>query len=553
MGTYNNPILPGSNPDPTVVRVGEDYFLATSTFEYFPGVPIYHSKDLVKWRLIGHALNRRSQLDIRTPEPGGGIWAPTLRYHRGVFYLTTCSFDRYRPQTDERVWPRGFYVSTTNIWDEQTWSDPVHFDQIGFDQDLFWDQDDEGRERCWLSTTYRKRERTPGATVKDFAIHISQIHLETGRSITTPKVIRASKSGVAEGSHLYKRGRYYYLFTAEGGTESGHCEWVHRSDKSPIGPWESCPWNPLWKHTTQDEIQNTGHADLVEDLNGSWWAVFLGVRPVKRDGSWQESVFGRETFLVPVTWEADWPIFNNGAKAALTNTGPGLYQHVIDASWRDEFQEAKLQLGWYRKSKRASQLLQSAVLQEIPLLTGMTDVPFAQDYTLVERPGYLRLYGAAYTLASPACPTILLRKQQHRTTTWRTQLDFKPESAFVEAGTALYWNYYTFSSIGVRLANDGSGVRLVRFTPAADSLDSETQPPVVEQVLEDTCAEVQLAVECSETHYRFGFRSITTAVMTRAPPVGAPFTGMMLGLYAIGENEPVRTPADFKVAEFAAA
>lgn len=136
LGSYTNPILTGFNPDPTIVRVGEDYFLATSTFEYFPGVPIYHSRDLIKWELIGHALNRRSQLDIRTPEPGGGIWAPTLRYHKGTFYLATCSFDRYRPQPDERVWPMGFYVKTDDIWNEKSWSEPVYFDQIGFDQDV---------------------------------------------------------------------------------------------------------------------------------------------------------------------------------------------------------------------------------------------------------------------------------------------------------------------------------------------------------------------------------------------------------------------------------
>lgn len=136
MGIYNNPIIPGFNPDPSIVRVGPDYFLVTSTFEYFPGVPIYHSKDLIYWKLIGHALTRRSQLDIRTPETGGGIWAPTIRWHDGVFYVTTACFDRYRPQADDRVWPRGFYVKTANVWDETSWSEPVYFDQVGFDQDV---------------------------------------------------------------------------------------------------------------------------------------------------------------------------------------------------------------------------------------------------------------------------------------------------------------------------------------------------------------------------------------------------------------------------------
>lgn len=134
--SFTNPIIPGFNPDPSIVRVDEDYFLITSSFEYFPGIPIYHSRDLIQWKLIGHALTRASQLQIHTPEPGGGVWAPTLRYYKGTFYVAAASFARYRPQEDDRVWPQGFYVQTTNIWDETSWSDSIYFDQVGFDQDV---------------------------------------------------------------------------------------------------------------------------------------------------------------------------------------------------------------------------------------------------------------------------------------------------------------------------------------------------------------------------------------------------------------------------------
>lgn len=136
MNTYHNPIIPGFNPDPSIIRHGTDFFLVTSSFEYFPGIPIYHSTDLIKWTLIGHVLTRKSQLDIRTPEPGGGVWAATIREHDGCFYVMTACFDRYRPQDDDRVWPRGFYVKTKDIWDEKSWSEPVYFDQVGFDQDV---------------------------------------------------------------------------------------------------------------------------------------------------------------------------------------------------------------------------------------------------------------------------------------------------------------------------------------------------------------------------------------------------------------------------------
>lgn len=140
MPSYLNPILPGSHPDPSIVRHGSSYFLCTSSFEYTPGLPIYHSKDLIKWELVSHALTRRSQLDIRTPEIGGGVWAPTLRIHDGWFYVAAASFDRYRPQADERTWPRGFYVKcrVEDIWDREGkgWSECVWFDEVGFDQDV---------------------------------------------------------------------------------------------------------------------------------------------------------------------------------------------------------------------------------------------------------------------------------------------------------------------------------------------------------------------------------------------------------------------------------
>lgn len=134
--SFTNPIIPGFNPDPSIVHVDNDFFLVTSTFEYFPGVPIYHSRDLIKWTLIGHALTRTSQLQIPTPDPGGGVWATTIRYHQGVFHIVAASFQRYRPQEDDRVWPQGFYDKTTDIRDDSTWSDPVYFDQVGFDQDV---------------------------------------------------------------------------------------------------------------------------------------------------------------------------------------------------------------------------------------------------------------------------------------------------------------------------------------------------------------------------------------------------------------------------------
>lgn len=263
-----------------------------------------------------------------------------------MFYVITSAFDRYRPQTDDRVWPRGFYVKTTDIWDEGSWSDPVYLDMIGFDHDLFWDDDG----TVYVSSTYKiVRDRQAGK--KDFAIHVARLEMETGRLISVPKLVRRSESGIAEGSHLFKRNGWYYLFTAEGGTEGGHCEYVSRCREGPFGPWELAPSNPLWRNTTEDEVQNTGHCDLVEDTKGQWWAVCLGVRPRKSGQDWRTSVFGRESMLLPVRWENDWPIFNERKPVTLKMEGEGLYGIQDEQGWKDNFQSKKLSLGWYRKSK----------------------------------------------------------------------------------------------------------------------------------------------------------------------------------------------------------
>jgi beta-xylosidase len=531
MGNFNNPVLPGFNPDPSVIRVSEDYFCVTSTFEYFPGSPIYHSKDLIKWTLIGHALNRKSQLDIKTPEPGGGVWATTIRYHDGQFYIITSAFDRYRPQVDDRVWPRGFYVKTNDIWNDSTWSDPVYFDQVGFDHDLFWDDDG----LVYLSSTYRKIDRSPDSKLKDFAIHISTVDLETGMLTSTPKMIRESPSGVAEGSHLFKRNGHYYLFTAEGGTESGHCEYVARSRESPLGPWEQAPHNPLWRNTTEDEIQNTGHCDIVQDPQGQWWAMCLGVRPRKEGNQWRTSVFGRESMLMPVRWENDWPVFNEGKPVTLQMAGPNMYNLLEDKRWKDGFTSNELSIGWYRKN-----------------------TPVKKDYSLTDRLGHLTLHGGPYTLSMPTSPTLLLRKQRHRPVTWETRLDFQPKVPRVEAGTVVWWNYLCFASIGIRLQERaGHFQRVVRFTPPAN-----TGNPA-EQVISET-GEVTFVIDCTEQSYCFGFKAVDawddqewtwlgevdTQVMTRNPEIGQPFTGMLLGVYSFGELQPALSPAHFAYAEF---
>ncbi|KAH8658543.1 glycosyl hydrolase [Ilyonectria robusta] len=529
-----NPVLTGFNPDPSITRVGDDFFLATSSFEYLPGVPIYHSKDLIRWKLIGHALTRRSQIHIAGPEPGGGVWAPTLRYHDNVFYLATSSFDRFRPQQNERLYPRGFYVRTENIWDSSSWLDPVYFDVIGFDQDLFWDADGS----VYLSTTHVKADRPPDADKSrlDFAIHVCKVDLNTGDSISESVMIRESPTGISEGSHIFQRGRYYYLLTAEGGTGSRHSVWAFRNDQGPLGAWEACPKNPLLRSGTENKVQNTGHADLVEDINGQWWAVLLGVRPYRRDsGEWEESVFGRETFVVPVQWIDDWPVINRGDEIRL---GPEL-EASTETLWRDDFSEPVLGLGWYRKN-----------------------TPDKLDHAITSNPSRLRLYGGPYNLSVPASPTMFLRKQTLRCCIWETKVSFHPTTEHEEAGSVLWWNYLTYSSIGIRKARRGDGM-----SPAAAARMihlRSARGDAVSRLLEQPDSDVCLYIRCGKK-YEFGFRELvgpgdedgpiqwlgeaSNEVMTNPPSAGLAFSGMMFGLYAFADYQQSLNAAEFHYAQ----
>ncbi|KAK7206283.1 glycosyl hydrolase [Myxozyma melibiosi] len=528
MPEFKNPIIPGFNPDPSICRVGDSFFLITSSFEYFPGIPIYHSKDLVKWEHIGHVLTRPTQLNLRTVEPGAGIWASTIRYveREKRWYVTTCKWDRYRPTLGERVWPRGFVVYTDDIWKQDSWSDPIYFDQIGFDQDLFFDDDG----KVYLSTTYRLHN-PPDSTQKHFAIHVSEIDINTGRSLTAPIVLRTAPSGLAEGSHIIKRGRYYYLFTAEGGTETHHSEWVMRSSQGPLGPYEVGPLeavNPLVCNSTNEDVQNTGHADLVEDCDGNWWAVLLAVRPTRIEvGEWVDSALGRETFILPVEWVEDWPIFNEGRPIGLSGEGPKMYRLQQPTDWVANLSLTDLELGWYHKH-----------------------TPLRKYYSLSERPGHLRVYGSSYDLASPESPSMLVRKQSAKAMTFTADLDFSPARPTYEAGVVAFWNSFCYFSIGIKKDADGYK-KLVVTEPVDGKGNFKSHAHAVSDLSVNT---TRLAIKCTATSYSVGYvassgfhclSTVSTKIMTTAPPLGMAYTGVMLGVYAFGEMEPCLSPADF--------
>ena len=495
---YNNPIIPGFNPDPSICRVGEDYYLITSSFEFFPGVPIYHSKDLINWKHINYCLTRQSQLMLHNAPASGGIWAPTIRYHNGTFYMTTTN------KADQG----NFYVTTTDPAGD--WSEPIWVEQGGIDPSLFFD--DDGK------VYYTTNEKVDGKS----GISQSEIDIKTGKRLTPVKHIWSGTGGSApEAPHLYKINGVYYLMIAEGGTEYGHMVTIARS-KSPWGSFESCPRNPVLTHRDRKgyPIQGTGHADLVQAHDGSWWAVFLGFRYTRK----YFHHLGRETFLVPVTFDEDvWPVFNENGTVDLEMEADCLPFHSMkEPELKDDFDEDKLKIYW-----------------------NFLRNPYENTWSLSERKGYLTLYGSEITLDQADSPTFIGRRQQHFDCTAQTLIEFNPSADNEEAGMTIYLNnehHYDF------FITKSAGVREVQVRRVVGDMSYIAYKKPVD----DGPVILDITADMYEYTFSFGYdkeslQTLGTArtqfVSTEAGVLG--FTGVYFGLYASGNGKKCTAPAYF--------
>lgn len=326
MVSFENPILPGFYPDPSICRVGEDYYLVNSSFEFFPGVPLWHSRDLLHWEQLGHVLTRPSQDPLEGCRASGGIFAPTIRHHNGRFYMVTTNVSA----------GGNFFVWADDI--RGPWSEPITIKQGGIDPSFFWDDDG----TVYFQSTF--------GDINGQCIGQCVVDLETGEMRTETRPIWHGTGGKCpEGPHMYKINGKYYLMIAEGGTEYGHMETIARSD-SPWGPFESCPRNPILSHRDINPRtgipQGLGHADLVEDQNGQWWIVFHGIRP----SQFMLHHMGRETMIAPVDWDKDgWPVVNGGKpieNPMTVPTPPNYQEKPVDKAWKDCFQGPELDCRW---------------------------------------------------------------------------------------------------------------------------------------------------------------------------------------------------------------
>ncbi len=291
----NNPILSGFYPDPSILAVGEDYYIVNSSFAYFPGLPIMHSKDLAHWEQIGNALNRNSQLPLGDDEVSRGLFAPTIRYNKGTYYIICTNVDHGGNFIVTATDPRG------------PWSEPHYIENAeGIDPSLFFDEDG----KCYYTGTH---PNPAGCQYDgDWYIYTQEIDIENFKLIGEPvDVWNGAMKGVhwPEGPHLYKIGEYYYILHAEGGTGPNHAVSVARS-KNVFGPFENNFNNPIFTHRHLGKrypIQYVGHADMFQAADGYWYMVMLATRPIKG-----KTTMGRETFLARVAWEDGWPIVNPG-------------------------------------------------------------------------------------------------------------------------------------------------------------------------------------------------------------------------------------------------
>jgi xylan 1,4-beta-xylosidase len=409
-GSYRNPILAGFYPDPSITRAGDKFYLVNSTFAYFPGIPIFESDDLVHWRQIGHVIDRPSQLRFDGLGISRGVFAPTIEYHDGTFYVLNTAVDS-----------GGNFIVTSKD-PKGPWSDPVWLPEIdGIDPSLFIDKDG----RAYILNN----GPPPGVPQYDGhrAIWIQEFSIAKMRLVGPRRVLvdggvdPSTQPIWIEGPHLYLVDGWYYLVCAEGGTGPNHSQVVLRG-RSPWGPFEPYRDNPILTQRDLPEerpepITNAGHADLVQAPDGTWWATFLATRTYDR----VHYNTGRETFLLPVEWRDGWPvILDKGRTIPYVAKAPAFARGERQAplsgnfTWRDEFDQPALDFAWLQ-----------------------VHVPKQPWYDLKSTPGVLTMTPLAVNLAEKTNSSFLARRQQHQRFDASTAL-ILPKTGKVAAGMAAY-------------------------------------------------------------------------------------------------------------------
>ncbi|ACT02301.1 glycoside hydrolase family 43 protein [Paenibacillus sp. JDR-2] len=481
---FNNPVIKGFYPDPSVCKVGDTYYLVCSSMQYFPGVPLFESKDLVNWHQIGHCLTRKSQIQLEKVNSSGGVFAPTLRNHDGRFYMTTTN-DTTR---------QNFYVWTDDIYGE--WSEPVYVDQGGIDPDLFF----EDGKAYFMSNG--SDDFGVGGIVQ------CQIDIATGRKLTPSRTIWQGTGGrFLEAPHMYNIKGLYYLVAAEGGTEFGHMVTYARSE-SLHGPFEAYPLNPVLTNRNLGgyEVQAVGHGDLIQDPDGNWWMLHLGFR---QSGQWLAyHHLGREVFLTPVTFEEDgWFTAGHNGTTLSSFENALIPDHVVQTEKTSfTFENTDWSKEWcYLRT------------------------PEQDNYTL-ER-NKLTLKGTEISLDQADSPTFIGIRQKDFIA------DISCDISLIsgEAGLTLYMDENHHYDFAIRKIEDGYKV--------IQRLNIGDIKSIVHDVNLKQFNQASLLIKASHTRYSFhivtdsGLIDLGSAQSKYlSSEVAGGFTGVIIGLYAHGHN-----------------
>ncbi len=433
-----NPILPGFHPDPSICRVGDDYYIANSTFQWWPGVRLHHSLDLVHWEPIGYALTRGSQLDLVGNEDNGGVWAPCLSHADGRFHLI---YTNVKAWTGPFKDAHNYLVTAPDIGGP--WSDPIYLCSSGFDPSLFHDED--GRK--WLVSL--QWDHRPGHN--PFSGIILQEYSPDEERLVGPirNIFGGTEHGLVEGPHLYRKDGWYYLLTAEGGTTWDHVATMARSRRIE-GPYEVMPGNPLLtsKYDMTLPLQRAGHGSFVETRDGAWYFAHLCGRPVMPK---RRCTLGRETALQALTWApGDWPrLATGGNTPAVTVPAPDLSPHPFAADaktvdFADDFDGPTLH----------------------PDLNTLRVPPDDTWLSLTERPGHLRLYGRE-SLFSKHRQSLVARRITGFEVSAATVVAFDPDPGEFQQMAGLIFFYDTVDYHYLFVSADGTGRRLGLLTAAA--------------------------------------------------------------------------------------
>ncbi len=514
MTIANNPILGGFYPDPSICRVGEDFYLVNSSFAYAPGIPVFHSRDLAHWEQIGNVLVRDTQLKLDQQEISRGIFAPTIRYHDGVFYVITTNVS----------YGGTFIVTATDP--AGVWSDPYELGEgaAGIDPSLFFDDDG----RCYYVGT---RPNPDGVRYDgDWEIWLQELNLVAMRLIGESMEIwkGAMKHAIwPEGPHLYKKDGYYYLLIAEGGTELNHSICMARS-RQLFAWFEGCPRNPVFthRHLGRDyPLICAGHGDMFDDAAGNWYLVMLASRACHRHCS-----LGRETYLARVSWENGWPVVNPGVGVLESQVQLSLpehrFAHEVGGDVRLDFQTPDLDARLVSIIRRDPEL-----------------------YSLSARPGYLRLYAAAARITQTQPCAYLGVRQSSYDAMVQCRMEFIPRG-METAGLVLYQNHENHLRIEIAtsdVADAGDGGRLICVTEHVHGCDRVvTEHPV--------CAAGMIALSlqlheqkgsvCIEEHGVSEQIADDLDLLAYTTEEAGGFVGCTIGMYASGNGTDSNNYAD---------